>query len=208
MKDYKVPAGEGEDVLVEKKSRFISHIYKVETAQQANDILASWRKEYWEASAIVYAYILKDGSMRFSDDGEPQGTAGMPTLDMLRKEEVFDVLCVTRRYFGGTLLGAGGLTRAFGKVAKMALDNAGVAVMQPHLNVKIDCPYNLMEIIRKRFEGFEVTENGIEYGASVVFDLFLPKDNYPGFEAEIIDTTNGTVRPQPGEEKMFAKRIK
>lgn len=208
MKSFKVPAGEGEDMLIEKKSRFISHIYKVETVKEATDILAQWKKEYWEASAIVYAYSLKDGTMRFSDDGEPQGTAGMPTLDMLRKEEVFDVLCVTRRYFGGTLLGAGGLTRAFGKVAKMALDNAGIAVMEPHLHVTLDCPYNMHELLRKRFEDFEVTENGIEYGASVVFDLYMPTERFDAFKADIIDMSNGTIEPVAGEEMMFPKKIK
>lgn len=208
MKEYKVPFGEGEDELVEKKSRFISHIYKITTAAEANELLATRKKEYWDASAIVYAYVLRDGTMRFSDDGEPQGTAGMPTLEMLRKEEINDVLCITVRYFGGTKLGAGGLTRAFGKAAKMALDAAGVAVMQSHVKVAIDCPYNMLEVIRQRFETFEATEDNIEYGASVVFTVYMPTGRFADFSADIIDLTNGTVHPQAGEETMFAKRIK
>ncbi len=207
IKPYKVPAGEGEDVLIEKKSRFIGHVYPVETVEQIQEILAAQRKKYWDASHVVYAYILKDGAMRFSDDGEPQGTSGMPTLDVFRKEEVCNVLCTVVRYFGGTLLGAGGLVRAYGKTAKMALDAAGIAAMQPHLEVLVDCPYNLLEIVRKRFSAFEAAEESAEFGASVLLTLYMPTGRFADFRAEIIDLTSGVVEPLAGEEKMFARRI-
>ena len=103
MKNFKVPWQEAEVEFVEKKSRFIGHIYKIQTPEQAQDILAAVRKTYWDASHNVYAYVLQNGVMRFSDDGEPQGTSGMPTLDVLKKEAVFDVMCVTTRYFGGAV---------------------------------------------------------------------------------------------------------
>ncbi|MBQ2691238.1 MAG: YigZ family protein [Clostridia bacterium] len=208
VKPYKVPAGEGEDILIEKKSRFIGHVYKVETVEEINEILAAQRKKYWDASHVVYAYILHDGTMRFSDDGEPQGTSGMPTLDVFRKEEVFDVLCTVVRYFGGTLLGAGGLVRAYGKTAKMALDAAGVAMMRPHLEVLVDCPYNLLEIVRKRFDAFDASEESAEFGASVLLTLYMPSEQFEAFSADIIDLTNGAVEPMAGEEKLFARRIK
>ncbi|MBQ1270697.1 MAG: YigZ family protein [Clostridia bacterium] len=208
IKPYKVPAGEGEDILIEKKSRFIGHVYKVETVEEINEILAAQRKKYWDASHVVYAYILHDGTMRFSDDGEPQGTSGMPTLDVFRKEEVFDVLCTVVRYFGGTLLGAGGLVRAYGKTAKMALDAAGVAMMRPHLEVLVDCPYNLLEIVRKRFDAFDASEESAEFGASVLLTLYMPSEQFDAFSADIIDLTNGAVEPMAGEEKLFARRIK
>ena len=208
VKPYLVPAGEGEDVYIEKKSRFISHVFRITTAQEAVELLAAWRKKYWDASTIAYAYILRDGSMRFSDDGEPQGTAGMPTLDMFRKEEVFDALCITVRYFGGIKLGAGGLTRAFGKSAKQALDAAGIAVMEPHVRVALTCPYNLMELLRNRFPTYEAAEKNVEYGADVTFDLFLPLERFESFRADIVDLTNGTVTPQAGEQTMFARKIK
>jgi len=208
VKPYKVPAGEGEDILIEKKSRFIGHVYKVETVEEINEILAAQRKKYWDASHVVYAYILHDGTMRFPDDGEPQGTSGMPTLDVFRKEEVFDVLCTVVRYFGGTLLGAGGLVRAYGKTAKMALDAAGVAMMRPHLEVLVDCPYNLLEIVRKRFDAFDASEESAEFGASVLLTLYMPSEQFEAFSADIIDLTNGAVEPMAGEEKLFARRIK
>ncbi len=207
IKPYRVPAGEGEDVLIEKKSRFIGHVYKVETVEEINEILAAQRKKYWDASHVVYAYILKNGVMRFSDDGEPQGTSGMPTLDVFRKEEIYDVLCTVVRYFGGTLLGAGGLVRAYSKTAKMALDAAGIAVMQPHLEVLVDCPYNLLEIVRKRFENFEAVEESAEFGATVLLTVHMPTGQFEGFSADIIDITNGQVEPMAGEEKLFARRI-
>ncbi|MEA4920694.1 MAG: YigZ family protein [Clostridiaceae bacterium] len=207
MKNYKVPAGEGEDILIEKKSKFIGHIYKVETAEECLEILEIQRKKYWDASTIAYAYILKNGVMRFSDGGEPQGTAGMPTLEVFRKEEVFDVLCITVRYFGGVLLGAGGLTRAFGRIAKMALDAAGIAIMQPHLEVVLDCPYSLLEIVRKQFTAYEAQETSAEFGASVKLSISIPFESFSAFHDNIVDVTNGIVEPMAGEEKMFAKKI-
>lgn len=208
MENYKVPASEGEDQLIEKKSRFIGHIYKVETAEEANNIIAAQKKKYWDASTVVYAYHLKNGVMRFSDGGEPQGTAGMPTLEVFRKEEVFDVLCVTVRYFGGILLGAGGLTRAYGKTAKLALDAAGIAVMQPHREVFIDCPYSLLETVRKYLPDFEAEETNTEYAASVGIELFMTSEKFESFKAKIIDVTNGQVTPEGRGEKLFAKKIK
>ena len=146
--------------------------------------------------------------MRFSDGGEPQGTAGMPTLEVFRKEEVFDVLCVTVRYFGGILLGAGGLTRAYGKTAKLALDAAGIAVMQPHREVFIDCPYSLLETVRKYLPDFEAEETNTEYAASVGIEFFMPSEKFESFKAKIIDVTNGQVTPEGRGEKLFAKKIK
>ena len=106
--NFEQTTGYGEDEFVEKKSRFIGHIYKVETPEQCQEILAAVRKKYWDATHNVYAYVLEGGNLcRFSDDGEPQGTAGIPSLDVLLKEEVVDCCVVVTRYFGGILLGAG-----------------------------------------------------------------------------------------------------
>ncbi len=208
VKPYLVPAGEGEGEYIEKKSRFVSHVFRITSAQEAAELLAAWRKKYWDASTIAYAYILRDGSMRFSDDGEPQGTAGMPTLDMFRKEEVFDALCITVRWFGGIKLGAGGLTRAFGKAAKLALDDAGIAVMEPHVRASLRCAYSYLELIRSRLALHEVTEAGVDYGADVTFDLFLPLERFDGFRKDVVELTNGAFAPVAGEQTMFAKKIR
>lgn len=207
MKPFKVPYREAEAEYVEKRSRFIGHIYKIETAEQAQEILAAVRKKYWDASHNVYAYILRSGVMRFSDDGEPQGTSGMPTLDVLKKEQVFDVLCVTTRYFGGTLLGAGGLVRAYSHTCKLALDAAGQAMMQPYAKLRLDCSYPLLEQVRRQLPLFEAEEGETEFSDKVTMTVFLPKEKQAVFTAQLIDLTGGRLRPEELGEELFAKKL-
>lgn len=207
-KPYRVPWREAEIEYIEKKSRFIGHIYKIQTAEQAQEILAAVRKQYWDATHNVYAYILQNGVMRFSDDGEPQGTSGMPTLEVLKKEEVFDVMCVTTRYFGGTLLGAGGLVRAYGHTCKLALDAAGIAVMQPFAKIRLDCPYPLLEQVRRQLPQFEAEEDAAEFGASVALTVFLPREKLEPFAAHLLDATGGRLRPELMGEEMFARKLR
>lgn len=141
--NYRVPYSEASDEFIEKKSRFIGHIFKVTEAGQAIEIIKQLQKKYWDASCNAYGYIVEEGRVkRYSDDGEPNGTAGRPILEVLEKEGLYDVLCIATRYFGGVKLGAGGLTRAYGHAAKIAVDAAGVAVMQPFRRALIPCPYN------------------------------------------------------------------
>lgn len=109
MKEYLVPTGDGEAQFIERRSRFIGHIFLTETEEEALARLKQMREQYWDATHNVYAYIIRDGATRFSDDGEPGGTAGMPVLQVLQREELYNVTCVVTRYFGGILLGAGGL---------------------------------------------------------------------------------------------------
>lgn len=113
------------ETMIEKKSRFTGRIWPVETEEEALAHIKKTRDEFWDATHNVYAYIIKGGATRYSDDGEPGGTAGMPVLNVLRQAEISNVCCVVTRYFGGTLLGAGGLVRAYGRAAKLALDAAG-----------------------------------------------------------------------------------
>lgn len=207
MTGYKVPFQNAEAELIEKKSRFIGRMYGVTAPEEANEILAALRKREWDATHHVYAYILSNGVMRFSDDGEPQGTAGLPTLDVLKREEIYDVLCVTTRWFGGTLLGAGGLTRAYAKTCKLALDAAGIAVMQPFTQVRLTCAYAQLELLRQQLALFEAAEEHAEYAADVTLSLCLPSERFEAFAAHLIDVTNGRVAPERGEEKLFAKKL-
>ena len=193
MKCFKVPWQEAEIEFVEKKSRFIGHIYKVQTPEQCQEILAAVRKKYWDATHNVYAYVLQNGVMRFSDDGEPQGTSGMPTLEVLKKEAVFDVMCVTTRYFGGTLLGAGGLVRAYSHTCKLALDAAGQAMMMPYAQVLLECPYNLLERMKLEVAAAQGVLGEIEYGADVRVNALLPAENWPAYEARITELTAGQI---------------
>ena len=114
MTEYLVPTKDAEAEFVEKRSRFLSHIFLVNTEDEALARLKQMRETYWDATHNVYAYIIRDGATRFSDDGEPGGTAGMPVLQVLQREGMFNILCVVTRYFGGTLLGAGGAMRGAG----------------------------------------------------------------------------------------------
>lgn len=207
MNYIKVPWQEAQAEYVEKKSRFIGHIYRVNTAEEAQDHLAAARKRYWDASHNVYAYVLRDGTMRFSDDGEPQGTSGMPTLEVLKKEGVVDALCITTRYFGGTLLGAGGLVRAYGHTCKLALEAAGQAQLIPYAQVGIDCPYPLLEQVRRMLPIFDGEETGADFGASVILTAALPQERMESFQAKLVDITAGRLRPEYLGQKLLAKRL-
>ena len=131
MEQFLVPAGEGASEYMEKKSRFLGLITPVTTEAEARARLEAVKKQEYDARHNCWAYILHSGQKRYSDDGEPQGTAGQPILNVLEREGVQDVLCVVTRYFGGILLGAGGLCRAYTKAAKDALDDAGISELRP-----------------------------------------------------------------------------
>ncbi len=142
LKAYRTVAGRGVDEFTEKRSRFIGAICPVTTEAEALAFIQERKKEYWDARHNVSAYILDGGRLcRFSDDGEPQGTAGIPTLDVLQKEELTDCAVVVTRYFGGILLGGGGLVRAYSHAAKLAVDAGGIVMMRPCLTGEITCDY-------------------------------------------------------------------
>ena len=130
------------DEFTEKRSRFIGAIQPVTTEAEAQEFIRQRQKEFWDAKHNVYAYVLDRGALcRFSDDGEPQGTAGIPVLDVLRKEGLTDCAVVVTRYFGGILLGGGGLVRAYSHAAKLAVDAAGVVQMRRCLQGHVVCDY-------------------------------------------------------------------
>ncbi|MBQ1830507.1 MAG: YigZ family protein, partial [Ruminococcus sp.] len=126
-KDYKTVAREASDEFVEKRSRFIGYVKPVKTEEEAVAFINQKRSEHWDARHNVYAYSLREGNIkRYSDDGEPSGTAGMPVLDVIVKNEIYDVCVVVTRYFGGVLLGTGGLVRAYSQGSKIALESGGI----------------------------------------------------------------------------------
>ncbi len=177
--------------ITEKKSRFISHILPVTTESAATEFIASIKTKYWDASHNVYAYSLKDNNIRrYSDDGEPSGTAGMPTLDVICKEGLFDVCVVTTRYFGGTLLGAGGLVRAYTKAAKCGIDAAGIVkrVFCHEYSVRAD--YSLIGIIKNAAAAIGCIEGTPVYAEDVTLKVFVPH-TVTDFTDEIIGATNG-----------------
>lgn len=126
MTEYYIPTAPSETEFVEKRSRFIGHVWPVESEEEARGYIEAMKKKYYDARHNCWCYRIKEGGVeRYSDDGEPQGTAGQPMLNVFQREEVTNVCCVVTRYFGGVLLGAGGLVRAYTQSAKDALDAAG-----------------------------------------------------------------------------------
>lgn len=191
MDEYLVPTQEAHAEFTERRSRFIGHIYPVETEEEAISRLKAVREKYWNATHNVYAYIIKDGATRYSDDSEPQGTAGMPVLEVLRREGLHNVLCVVTRYFGGILLGAGGLVRAYTKGAKIAVDAAGVSMKRVWETVDVPCAYNMFERLRSEVEAYEGMVLDVEYGADVTIHAILPQTRTEEFLARVVDVSNG-----------------
>lgn len=201
MEEYLVPTKDAVAEFTERRSRFIGHIWVTDTEEQALACIKSMREKHWDATHNVYAYIIKDGPTRYSDDGEPQGTAGMPVLEVLRREGVSNVCCVVTRYFGGILLGAGGLVRAYAKSAKDALDAAGISIKRVWKKADLILPYNLFERMKRELEQQEGILLDTEYSADVCMHLMLPTANYDGFCSRVTDISGGKVTPiEIGEE--------
>ena len=164
MTEYLVPYESAESEFEEKRSRFISHVFLVESEAEARARIDEMKKKYYDARHNCWCFVLHDGTVRYGDDGEPQGTAGQPMLNVFQRENVENVVCIVTRYFGGILLGAGGLTRAYAKAAKDALDKAGKARMQPFSVLLLECPYPMFERIKLLVEGHEGRIESSDYG--------------------------------------------
>ena len=188
-----VPAGDGVGELVEKKSRFIGHIFAVETEEEALARLKEMRETYWDANHNVYAYIIRGGATRYSDDGEPGGTAGMPVLEILRHENLCQVCCVVTRYFGGTLLGTGGLVRAYGKTARLALENAGIARRCLWAALEVPCPFPLYEQVKRCVldRGGKIEDT--VYGSDVLLRVLVPEEDRERLIAVLTDLSAGRL---------------
>ena len=194
MADYIIPAGYGEAEYIDKKSRFIGQVQHVESVSEAMAFIESVRKKYADATHNVWAYVLADGQMRWSDDGEPGGTSGQPTLNVFRSALVCDVACVVTRYFGGTLLGSGGLVRAYSKAASMALEAAGRARMAEWRGVAVECTYAQYERVRRLLEGMGAADMDGSFGEFVTVSALLPLDAAQAVSARLTDMTAGSAR--------------
>ena len=193
--EYLTVKEENSDQFVEKKSRFIGTCRPVKTEEEALDFIARMKSKYWDASHNVYAYILREnGVQRFSDDGEPQGTAGQPMLGVFQKEGVTNVCCVVTRYFGGVLLGAGGLVRAYTQAAKLALDEAGISVVRRWVEVEVTCPYSLFERVKNEAAAQAGVLGDIGYTDQVTVRLLLPEERVAAFSARMVELSAGACR--------------
>ena len=193
MDEYLVPTAFGEDEFYEKKSHFIGRVWPVETEEEALEKIQAMKKQHYDATHNCWAYIIKDGAVRFSDDGEPGGTAGMPMLQVLQREGLYNIVCVVTRYFGGILLGAGGLVRAYTKGAKIAVDAAGKSMKRVWTVVYLPCPYTFYERVKLLVSEFDGIIRETEFGAEVELELLFPEANVQPFFEKLIDLTSGTV---------------
>lgn len=207
VKEYRTVKGFGTDELVEKRSRFIANVKPVKTEQEAIDFINENKQKYWDARHNVYAYIIRENNiMRYSDDGEPSGTAGVPVLDMLKKEELCDVVVVVTRYFGGILLGTGGLVHAYSSSAKLGLLSAGIKNMILCREFMLSADYSMSGKVQYEISEFSDIYTGeTAYGELVKMQVFVPVDLEDAFEKRIIDKTNANISIEKGEIKYFAK---
>ena len=193
MEEYLVPTDFGEDEFYEKKSHFIGRLWPVETEEAALEKIQEMKKQHYDATHNCWAYIIRDGAVRFSDDGEPGGTAGMPMLQVLQREGLYNCVCVVTRYFGGILLGAGGLVRAYTKGAKIAVDAAGKSMKRVWTVVYLPCPYSFYERVKLEVEAFGGIIRNTDFGAEVELELLFPEAQTQSFLDRLTDMTAGTV---------------
>lgn len=189
--------------FIERKSRFISHIFPVQEEAQALQSLERIRREYWDASHHVYAYILRQaGTQRYSDDGEPQGTAGVPVLEVLQREGLTDVLVVVTRYFGGILLGGGGLVRAYSHSAALAAHAAEKKRMCRCVPLEMKVDYALYGKLQALLPAFGVQTAGCEFLDAVHMKLLIREEELDAFQKQLLETSAGALRPEAGEARF------
>ena len=203
MTEYYIPTAHSETELVEKRSRFIGQVWRVSSEEEARARIEEIKKKHYDARHNCWCYRLRQGGVeRYSDDGEPQGTAGQPMLNVFQREEVTDVVCVVTRYFGGVLLGAGGLVRAYTQSAKDALDASGISVVRRWVALEVPCTYAQFESMRREVSAFGGVVEHTDYGADVVLSALLPEERAQDFTAHILDLTAGGVEALEAGEQL------
>ena len=195
MTEYLVPAGAGEAEFTEKRSRFLGHVRPVRSEEEARDFIAAMKKEYYDARHNCWCYALRGGPERYSDDGEPQGSAGLPMLEVFRREGVSNFVCVVTRYFGGVLLGTGGLLRAYTRSARDALAAAGLAALRPWTRLELRCSYAALERMKQELAAFEGVVEEADYGAAVILRALVPSQRCDAFRERVFDLSGGAVSP-------------
>ena len=203
-KDYFVPFLDyGEDKFEEKRSKFTGRLWHVETPEQATAKIKEMRDSYWDATHHCYAYILREGNiMRYSDDGEPQGTAGVPMLECVEKEGLVDVAVVVTRYFGGILLGAGGLVRAYSHGAKIAVDAAQRKLMTTCVVLSMELDYSFYGKLTYILPNYTCRVEDTDFGAVVKMRVLFKKDEADAFIKEVTEMSAALIVPQQVEERF------
>ncbi|MDE7398526.1 MAG: YigZ family protein [Oscillospiraceae bacterium] len=192
--EYKTIAERCEARFVEKKSEFIGYLAPVSDEEEAIAFINEIRAEHRKATHNCYAYILRENTIcRHSDDGEPSGTAGVPIFEVLRKAELTDVACVVTRYFGGVMLGAGGLIRAYTRGARDAVDAAKIRVMAMSVELRISLDYALYGRLPQIFAQFDTRVESEEFSQNVEIVLRVREELAESLKSALIDVCNGNI---------------
>lgn len=206
MDTYKTVRQFASDELVEKRSRFIGYCKPVSSQDEAIAFINEIKSKHWDARHNVYAYVVRDeGISRYSDDNEPQGTAGIPVLDAIRKRGITDCVVVVTRYFGGVLLGAGGLVRAYSAAAKLAIDAAQEREMIMCSVCTLSCSYTLYGKVSALIARFEGGVDDADFADEVRLRFHLPEDNLNAFNKALSEESAGKYQANEACKNFFDK---
>ena len=197
---YRTVLQQASDELIEKRSRFIVTVKPVKTETEALEFLEEMKKKYWDARHNVYAYVLEENNIqRYSDDGEPAGTAGVPVLDMIKKEGLSNLIVVVTRYFGGILLGTGGLVHAYSRSAKLGVEAAKPVDMVLCREIMVSCDYSLLGKLQSEICAQNFVMGETEYADTVKVGVYVPESQVGRFVADMTDKTNGRISIEKGD---------
>lgn len=203
MTEYYIPTGHSQTELVEKRSRFIGQVWRVSSEEEARARIEETKKKHYDARHNCWCYLIRDGAVRYSDDGEPQGTAGQPMLNVFQRESVTNVCCVVTRYFGGVLLGAGGLTRAYTKGAKDALDAVGISTMSLWTLWDVPCTYPLFERVKLEITACGGVVRDTAYGADIRLRAAFPAGGAEQFVPRLTELSAGGLAMEAAGEEFL-----
>ena len=208
MTEYYLPTRYGTAEFVEKKSRFIGEIWPVSTEEEARQRVADVKKKYHDARHSCWCFLLRDGTIRYSDDGEPQGTAGQPMLEVFSRAGITDCVCVVTRYFGGVLLGTGGLVRAYTRSAKDALDAAGITVERLWDRLLVPCSYGQFEKVRQETQRHGGVIEDTDYGADIMLTVLTPEGSTQAYLEGLTELSAGTIAGEKLEQVFRGVALK
>ena len=207
LEQYKTIYEGGEGEIVEKKSRFIATVRLVESEEEALSFIEEMKKKYWDArhNCFVYSVGMNREYTRCSDDGEPSGTAGRPMLDVILGEDIYNVAVVVTRYFGGVLLGTGGLVRAYSKAVQEGLANSRIIEKKYGISLEVETDYTGIGKIQYLAGERKLPILDSEYTDKVVLKLLVPSSEVDGIQKEITEGTNGRAKMRKDKDLYFAK---
>jgi uncharacterized YigZ family protein len=189
---YKTIIGQAQAEFTEKKSKFISYAKHIETPDEAVNFIDNIKTKHWDATHNVYAYILKLNQIqKYSDDGEPRGTAGVPVLNVILNSQLYDLVVVVTRYFGGTMLGAGGLIRAYSLGCKKVIQVAKIITVHKCREVSIKCEYNAFSKIKQLLTNYSHKIVNIGYDNDVILNIIIHESAYGKLLEDVRNITNG-----------------